>query len=185
MSLPTKRDHTPSLTPLPFDLSSHPMTRSFAAVVLLTIAACGSAIEPPPPAEPPPVEESWPVKENPGIVAGRVTGADSPSLWTGGVLAYAATPPEARMIATTAVDTAGHFEISLPACKFNIPYAVVAFRDLNGNGEIDRGEDFVGSEARGPGGKGEGFLLFTARETFIGGRARSLEKTEFVIDVSL
>jgi hypothetical protein len=122
---------------------------------------------------------------NPGKVSGRIVGADSGVEWKIGIMEFRATDPEVVMLTAGPVGPDHAFEIILPAAKFDVPYVVVAFRDGNGNGMIDPGEDFIGGRSEAPGYSGKNLFLFTEGGTFVGDRSWDLSEIEFVIDVSL
>lgn len=98
---------------------------------------------------------------------------------------FHAADPDIRMLLAARTDTTGRFEIPLPPLKYDIPYAVVVFKDSNRNNIIDRGEDFVGTRSEAAGYTGKGLFLVTDGGTLVGDRSWDLSEVDFVADVSL
>lgn len=118
-------------------------------------------------------------------VKGRITGTESDALkgWSAGILEFRPTDPEVAVVASVLPDSGGRFTIPFSSYRWDIPYAVIAFQDANGNGQVDRGEDFVGGESRVGDYRGRNLFLIARAGTFVGDRPLELEDAEFVLDV--
>lgn len=125
-----------------------------------------------------------PVKLEPGTIQGRFTGTDSGSLWKVAIMEFRSEDPDLRPIMAARPDENGKFEINLPPLPFEVPFGVIGFEDGNGNGQIDHGEDFVGSRSIGAGYSGKGMFLLTENGSFVSDRSMDLTDVEFVIDVN-
>ena len=121
----------------------------------------------------------------PYTITGRVLGADSGVTWAAGIMEFRATDPEVRIAASAPSGPDGRFAVPFASYEWDLPYAVVAFRDANGNGQIDQGEDFVGGESHNGAYRGKNLFLIAKAGTFVGDRALDLEETEFLLDVAL
>lgn len=89
------------------------------------------------------------------------------------------------MVAATPIGADGRFTLVFSSYGWDIPYAVIAFRDENGNGQVDAGEDFVGGEARSGAWRGKNLFLVAQAGTFVGDRPMELEDVEFLLDAAL
>lgn len=158
------------------------------------ISACGRGPVPPPssPAAPTPgptapsTREPAPDEElSAYAIQGRLMGTEVDSLkgWSAGILEFRPTDPEVAVVASALPDSAGRFTIPFSSYRWDIPYAVIAFQDANGNGQVDRGEDFVGGESRVGDYRGRNLFLIARAGTFVGDRPLELEDAEFVLDV--
>lgn len=158
------------------------------AFVTVVSSACGGT--PPDPGKtqapyPATVVAGHPLNQAPGIVRGRIVGAETGAVWAAGIMEFLAEAPEIRMVAAAPVEPDLTFEIVLPPLAHDIPFAVIAFHDENKNRTLDQGEDFVGGKSRGPGYEGSNLFLFTQGGTFVGDRSWDLSEIEFEIDVAL
>lgn len=117
-------------------------------------------------------------------IVGRVVSADSGVTWAAGIMEFRATDPQVQIVASVPSGADGRFSIPFASYQWDIPYAVVAFRDANGNGQIDQGEDFVGGESHQGAYHGKNLFLISKAGTFVGDRPLDLEETEFLLDVA-
>jgi hypothetical protein len=162
-----------------------------AAIFAIISSACGKTPPAPPEVTPPPssptatISADHPLNKAPGIVRGRIIGAETGIVWSAGVMEFRAEDPEIRMVAAAPVKPDRTFEITLPPLAYDIPFAVIAFHDANNNRALDRGEDFIGGKSQGPGYEGSNLFLFTEGGTFVGDRSWDLSEITFEIDVAL
>jgi hypothetical protein len=160
-----------------------------AAFFAVIVSACGKTppttteVAPPPPSAA--ISADHPLNKAPGIVRGRIVGAETGIVWSAGVMEFRAEDPEIRMVAAEPIKPDRTFEITLPPLSYDIPFAVIAFHDENNNRTLDRGEDFIGGKSRGPGYEGSNLFLFTEGGTFVGDRSWDLAEITFEIDVAL
>ncbi len=163
-----------------------------ALIAGLTTAACGrsqpdpAAHSAPPTPTPSAVPDTAPLTESnpPREVRGRILGLDTAATaWSAGILEFRPTEPEVVVVASTKPGPDGRFSFSFDHYRWDIPYAVVAFRDANSNGLVDSGEDFIGGEAVVADYHGKNLFLIARAGTFVGDRPLDLEEAEFLLDI--
>lgn len=163
------------------------------ALVALCVAGCGRSQPSPDPsltatAKPPAATPGTPAPTElnpPREIRGRILGLDTVTIgsWSAGILEFRPTDPEVLIVASTKPGPDGRFSFVFDRYRWDIPYAVIAFQDANGNGIVDSGEDFIGGEVTLADYRGKNLFLIARAGTFVGDRPLDLEEAEFLLDV--